>query len=134
MKDWSLAKPDRVAEWENLVLTGIRGAPVCDYDVDNLKWSGKAIMNIIYLDLWESTDKYLGFEANEPDNYAEVISKIHQVRYSAIHNIVDGLRNMYLIKEPGQDVNTFGYQATKKTCCIVGSGSAPKKITYIFAQ
>ena len=66
MKDWGLAKPYRFVAWENLVLTVIGGAPVCYYHVNNLKWSSKAIMNSIYLDIWESIEKYLGIGANGP--------------------------------------------------------------------
>ena len=53
LKDWGSTEPDRVVAWDNFVLNGIGGAPVCDYDVDDLKWTGKAIMNSIYLYLWD---------------------------------------------------------------------------------
>ena len=55
------------------MLTGIGGAPFCKYNVNNLKWSDKAIMNSIFLDLWESTEKYLGIRANGPATYTSVI-------------------------------------------------------------
>ena len=48
------------------MITGIGGAPVCDYDVDSLKWIIKAIMNSISLDIWDSIDKYLGIYSNGP--------------------------------------------------------------------
>ena len=66
MNNCGSSKLDQVASWYNLVLTGIGGAPVCDYDVDNLKWSGKDIMNSISLDIWDSIEKYLGIRANGP--------------------------------------------------------------------
>ena len=53
LKDWGLHKPYRFVAWDNIVLTGIGGAPVRDHDGDNLKWSGKAITNRILLYLWE---------------------------------------------------------------------------------
>ena len=60
--------------------------------------------------------------------------KIQQVRSPAICNIVDDLRKMSLIKEPGKDVETFGSQVIEKTSHIIGSGPAPSNITSIFAQ
>ena len=116
------------------MITGIGGAPVCDYNVDNLKWSGKAIMNSISLNLWESIDKYSGIRANGISTYAAIILKIQQVSSSEIRNIVDGLRKMSLIKESGQEVETLGSQVTKKTHCIVGFGSAPSDIASIVDQ
>ena len=53
---------------------------------------------------------------------------------SAIRNLVDELRKMYLIKEPGQDVKKFGSQVIDQNCRIVGSRSAPNDIASIFAQ
>ena len=55
------------------MLTRIGGAPVCDYNVNNLKWGGKSIMNRISLDLWGSIEKYFGIEYNRPATYTDVI-------------------------------------------------------------
>ena len=93
-----------------IFLYGIGGAPVCHYNVDNLKWIGKAIMKSISLNLWGFIGKYLGVIANGPDAYAAVIPKIQQVISYAIRNLVDELRKMPLINKPGQDVETFGSQ------------------------
>ena len=62
----------------------------------------------------ELINKYLGIRTNIPATYAAVISKIQQVSSSAICNLVNELRDMYLIKEPGIDVNTLGSQGIKK--------------------
>ena len=91
-------------------------------------------MSSIYLDLWESIDKYLGIEANGRATYTAVISKIQQVRQSAICNLVNDLRKIYSIKEPGQDIDTFRSQVIEKTRRVIGSGSAPNDITSISAQ
>ena len=98
LKYWGLDDPDQVVAWENLFLTRIGGALVFYYNVDNLKCSKKYIMNSISLDIWESIKKYLVIVSNGPATYAAVISNIHQVSSSAILNIVDDLRKIYLIK------------------------------------
>ena len=133
LKDWGPAKPDQVVAWENLVLTRIGGAPVCDYYVDNLKWIGEAILNSISLDLWESIEKYLLIKGNGPDTYAAVNSKIWQVRSSVIRNLVDELRKVSIIKEPGQDAEIFLSQVLE-THRIFGYGSETSDITSSVTQ
>ena len=91
-------------------------------------------MNSISQYLWDLINKYLGIRYNRPATYAAIILEMHQVSSSVIRNVVNELRKMSLIKEPGQDVETFGYQVIKETRCIVGSGSALSDITYIFYQ
>ena len=76
-------------------------------------------MNRISICHWESIEKDLGIGANRAATYTAVILKIQQVRLSEIRNLVDELSNMYLIKEPGQDVETFGSQVIEKTHCIL---------------
>ena len=110
LKEWGSAKPDQVATWKNLVLTRIGGTPICDYDVDKLKCSRKYIVNNIYLDLWELINKYLVIKSNGTATYTAIISKIQQFSLSMIRNIFDELGKMYLIKEPGQDVDIFRAQ------------------------
>ena len=134
LKNWGSEKPDHVASWKYLVLTGIGGALVCDYDVDNLKWIGKVIVNSIPLDLWGLIEKDLLIRANGPYTYKAVILKIQQVRLSAIHNIVDELRKMPLIKEHGQYIEKSRFQMIETTRRIVGSGSDPSDIASIVAQ
>ena len=79
-------------------------------------------------------DKYLEIGSNGPATYAAVILKIQQVSLSTIRNIVGDIKNMSLIKEPGQNIETFGYQGIEKTCCIFVSGSDPSNIMSIFDQ
>ena len=54
-------------------------------------------MNSISLDLWESIERYSGIGSNRPATYASIILNIQQVISSAIRNLVDELRKMYLI-------------------------------------
>ena len=53
---------------------------------------------------------------------------------SSIRNIINELSNISLIKEPGQDIKTFGSQVIEKTRRVVRSGSATSDITYIVFQ
>ncbi len=133
LQDWGSADPISVAAWETSLLSGIDNLPVCDYDVDNLKWSGKAIMNSISLDLWETIEKDVGVGSNGPLTYAAVISKIQQVSASAVRSLVTQLKTMHLLAEPGQDVELFGSKIIDLTRRIEGSGRAPSDLTSIVA-
>jgi hypothetical protein len=99
--DWGSADSIQVVIWESQLLSGVGGLPPCKYDMDNLKWSGKAIMNSISLDLWETIEKEVGVGASGPMTYAAVICKIQHVTSSAICSLVEKLRNMHLLQEPG---------------------------------
>jgi hypothetical protein len=133
LKDWRSAQPEKVTKWEGTLTSGVGDHKVCDYDIDNLKWSGKAVMNSIALDLWESIEKDVGGSANGPIAYAAVIMKIQQVSASAIHSLVKDIKDMSLIKEPGQDVNVIGSKVIKMAHQIKGSGSAPTYLSSIMA-
>jgi hypothetical protein len=80
----------------------------CDYNSDNLKWSGKAILNSTTLPLWEIVKKDLGVDASGPKAFAAVVHKLQQVGSTAVCALVNELKNISLQKEPGQDVEIFG--------------------------
>jgi hypothetical protein len=134
LQDWGSSDTFKVATWEQTLLAGIANLPVCEYDVDNLKWSGRAIMNSISLDLWETIEKDVGVGANGPVTYAAVISKIQQVSASSVRSLVDKLKKMHLLQEPGQDVEIFGSRVIEMTRRIQGSGLAPTDLTSIVAS
>ncbi len=133
LQDWGSSDPLKVSTWEATIIAGIGTAPPCEYDIDNLKWSGKAIMNSISLDLWETIEKDVGVGSNGPVTYAAVISKIQQVSASSVRALVDNLKKMHLLQEPGQDVEAFGSKIIEMTRRITGSGLAPTDLTSIVA-
>ena len=133
LQDWGSSDPLKVSTWEATIIGGIGTAPPCEYDIDNLKWSGKAIMNSISLDLWETIEKDVGVGSNGPVTYAAVISKIQQVSASSVRALVDNLKKMHLLQEPGQDVEAFGSKIIEMTRRITGSGLAPTDLTSIVA-
>lgn len=133
LQDWGSADPIKAATWEESLMVGIGTLPPCEYDIDNLKWSGKAIMNSISLDLWETIEKDYGVGSNGPVTYAAVISKIQQVSASSIRTLVDKLKKLHLLNEPGQNVEVFGSKVIELARRIEGSGGAPKDLTSIVA-
>jgi hypothetical protein len=79
-----------------------------NYDLDNLKWSGKAILNSVTLPLWETVKKDLNVDASGPKAFAAVVYKLQQVSSPAVCTLVDELKNLSLLKERRQDVEIFG--------------------------
>ena len=79
-------------------------APTCNYNLDNLKWSGKAILNSVSLPLWETVEKDLGVDGSGHEALADVVYKPRQVSSAAVQTLVDELKALSLLQEQGQDV------------------------------
>ena len=133
LQDWGKADPSIVTAWESTLETGVGKCSACDYDFDNLKWSGKAIMNSIALDLWETIEKDVGTGANGPRTFAAIIAKIQQVSSSSVRTMVDNLKKLRSINEPGQDVDSFGSKVIELARRIDGSGLPPLDLSSIVA-
>ena len=131
LKEWGGARMDEITVWIARLKQGIKhldheGNDVtdpCPYDLDNLKWSGKAIMNSITLELWETIEKDLGADADGPEVFGTIISKLQQVNAASVRALVDKLKTMSLINEPGQNVDTFGDNVIVLCRRIVGTGA-----------
>jgi hypothetical protein len=133
LQEWGKAEPDAVEAWEDSLAAGVGNSPLCDFDLDNLKWSGKALMRSIALDLWETVEKDIGIGANGPRTFTAVISKIQQVSASSTRTMVDKLRKMNLKDEPGQHVDNFGSKVIELCKRIAGTGFGPKDLNSIVA-
>jgi hypothetical protein len=79
-----------------------------NYNLDNLKWSRKAILNIISLTLWETIEKDFRINASGPKAFSGAVYKLQQMNSAAICSLVKRLQELSLLKEPGQDVDIFG--------------------------
>ncbi len=113
LTDWGSASVATIEAWVPTLRSGVPNPDgtiqaVCDYDLDNLKWSGKAILNSITLALWETVEKDLGVDTSGPKAFASVVFKLQHVSLAAVRSLVDELRGLSLIREPGQDVEIFG--------------------------
>jgi hypothetical protein len=138
LSEWGSASPTKIDAWVTTLRSGVPKPdgtllPVCDYDGDNLKWSGKAILSSITLALWETVEKDLGVDASGPEAFASVISKLQQVNSAAIRSLVDELKGLSLIKEPGQDVEIFGGRVIELCRRITGTGLAPTDLGVLAA-
>jgi hypothetical protein len=80
--------------------------------------SGKAILNSVSLPLWETVEKELTVDASGLEAFAAVVYKLQQVSSAAVRALVDELKGLSLLKEPGQDVKIFGGRVVKLCCQI----------------
>jgi hypothetical protein len=113
LTNWGSASPTKIEAWVATLHAGVLKTdgtvlPPCDYDLDNLKWSGKAVLNSVSLPLWETVGKDLGVHGSGPKAFIAVVYKLQQVCSAAIRTLVDELKALSLLKEPGQDVEIFG--------------------------
>jgi hypothetical protein len=140
LTNWGSASPAKIEAWVmTLRSTGVPKpdstvSSPCDYDLDNLKWSGKAILNSVTLPLWETVEKDLGIDASGPKAFATVVYKLQQVSSAAVCMLVDELKNLSLLKEHGQDVKIFGGRVVELCCHISGTGSAPGDLVVLAAS
>jgi hypothetical protein len=130
LTDWGSASPEKITSWIATLRTGVPAADgsllsICNYNLDNLKWSGKAILNNITLALWETVEKDLGANNSNPEAFASVVLKLQQVSLAAVCTLVDELKGLYLLKEPGQDIKIFDGRVVKLCHGITGTRMAP---------
>ena len=95
---------------------------VCEYDLDNLKWSGKAITQSISLELWETIEKDLGCIPSGPEAFASVVYKLQQVNSTTVFLLVKELQYLKLVNEPVQDIDMFGVRVIELCRPISGTG------------
>lgn len=89
LTDWGSTSPGKIEAWVSTLRVGVPKtdgtvSPPCNYDLDNLKWSGKAILNSVLLPLWEMVKKDLGVDASGPEAIAVVVYKLQQVSSAAV--------------------------------------------------
>jgi hypothetical protein len=78
LTDWGSASPAKVKAWVATLCARVPKTDgnvslPCNYDLDNLKWSGKAILNSVTLPLWERLKKELDVDASRPKAFAAVV-------------------------------------------------------------
>jgi hypothetical protein len=139
LANWGSASPAKIEAWVATLHAGVQktngtSSPPCDYDLDNLEWSGKAILNSVTLALWETFEKGLGIDASGPtEAFSTVVNKLQQVSSTAVRALVNEIKNISLLKEPGQDVEIFGGRAVELCRRISGTGLAPTNLVVLAA-
>jgi len=136
LEDWGRATVTTVEPWVASLQDGTAaGGTACPYDVDNLRWSGKAILSSITQDLWIRIEKELpvAHETTGPHALAAVVSHMQQINASSVRQLVKQLEALSLKKESEQNVLTFGDRVLELTRRIDGTGMAPRDLNLLVA-
>ena len=133
LEDWGAAKKEAVRDW---VMEISEGAMACPYDMDNLRWSGKALLASIDLELWSRIEKDLplGGDVTGPEVLSVIVLHLQQINSSSVRQLVRELEKLKLKDEPGQNVLTFGDKILEVARRIDGTGMAPKDLTLVVAS
>jgi hypothetical protein len=81
LTDWGSVNATTMSAWVGTLRSSVPNPdgtllPMCNYDLDNLKRSGKAILNSITLALWEIVEKDLRVNTTGPKAFVSIISKL----------------------------------------------------------
>ena len=87
----------------------------------------------VTLELWEGIEKTLGTDPTGTEAFFAVIRKLQQTNSAASRTLVEELKGMFLIKEPGQYVDAFGDRVVELCRRISGVGAEPDNLSIIAA-
>ena len=133
LEDWGAAKKEVVGDWVRKLSEGMTA---CPYDLDNLRWSGKALLASIDLKLWSRIEKDLplGGDVTGPEVLRVIVLHLQQINSSSVRQLVKELEKLKLRDEPGQNVLTFGDKVLEVARRIDRTGMAPKDLTLVVAS
>jgi hypothetical protein len=138
LNNWGSVSATTITTWVATLHSGTPNSDVtlqavCDYDLDNVKWSRKVILNSITLALWETVEKDLGMDTSGPEAFTSVVSKLQHTSLDAVRSLIDELKGLSLIREPGQNVEIFGGRVVELCRRITGTGLAPTNLVVLAA-
>ena len=135
LKKWSvISKPNLLELWVNQLKGGVKYcnsagqttkfAP-CDFDIDNLNWSGQALRNSVTNALWRLVDKELPPHPTGPEVFKAILMKYRHINASTIRRMEQEITELSIINEPGQNVNTFSEKVLDLAGQIEGGSEHP---------
>jgi hypothetical protein len=120
LEKWGTIQEQEVTEWLNdLMVAGVKydaqdatkRAPLCDFDLDNLTWSGDMIKDSISRKFWSEIQSLLKGKTGPRIFYA-VVTRLQHTTATTARDLVKKLEALKLTKEPGMDVTTFSKKVT----------------------
>jgi hypothetical protein len=120
LTSWNNISDEDFDEWMKALQTdGVRKAtggqnhPVCDWDLDNLTWSGEMLKDSISDKLWMDIVSLLPSETG-PHIFMAIVDRVKYTSASTTRNLIKQLESLSLTKEPGMDVTTFSIKVLNK--------------------
>ena len=81
--------------------------PACPYDLQNLKWSCKFLMNSISPSFVNMIEPELGSSPAGPVVFYKIMNKVQMMSAEAMRKLEKELKGLILKQEPGENVETF---------------------------
>jgi hypothetical protein len=111
---WGTITMEQVTTWlKALTETGVRTGPdptdveaLCEFDADNLTWSGDMVVSSISDKFWRDIERSLTTRTG-PEVFYVVVRRLMHTTASTARTLTDKLMTLKLQKEPGMDVTTF---------------------------
>ena len=128
---WSVVrKPKQVELWirqlnRGLKLSKTSRCPICQWNLENLQWSGKALENSVSNALWRLVERDLPAHATGPEVFKAIIMKWKHLSTSTIRTMVQELKTLKIVNVPGQDVNVLAEKLADKAGQIEGATENP---------
>ena len=137
--DWGAASRSAITTWVGMLNAGLEKADgtqldCCEFDQENLKWSGTSLKNSISLKLWQTIEKDVLFGASGPEVFGAIVDKVQQVCASAVRSLTNTLEGMSITTMVRQDVDEFSRLITEIATRIDGTGAAPSDLNVIVAK
>ena len=129
LHNWDTAEDGKFFKWvQTLTTTGVGDVernclPICNFDCDNVTWSGKSVLTSINLDLWETIGAKLGNNATRTEVFCSIAYNWQQL----------ALQKMRLTEGPRQYIETFVSKIAEMSHWISGTGSAPIYLSTLVA-
>jgi Zinc knuckle len=138
LTSWGTHTQEQMNDWVTQLKTGIvlpNGAValVCQYDLDNLRWSGRAVMASLKSEFWELLRAVVPMDASGPVLFLAVIYHLQQTSAAAVRLLLKELQVLNLVQEPGQNVVSFVQKVSDKCRTIAGTGAAPPDLATMVA-
>ncbi len=109
---------DTVKSWVEELQTGVgreqaetaeerESIKPCKFDMENLLWSGKFILNSVTESMWTVITHQHGINVTGPMAFAAAVKKHQQMTPNALRKLEDELKALKLKNEPGLNVANF---------------------------
>ena len=137
--DWGAASRSAITKWVSMLKEGLDDKTgskldICEFELENLKWSGTALKNSISLKLWQTIEKDVMFGASGPEVFGAIVDKVQQVCASAVRSLTNTLDTMSITTVMRQDVDEFSRMITEIATRIDGTGAAPSDLNVLVAK
>jgi hypothetical protein len=131
LEEFGLADVTKVNAWVKGLQDGTVGANGrCEYDMANLKMSGKMIRQSLDLDMLKKVQGDVPPTATGPQVFAAVVNIHQSLSSSAVRALTRRLQSYKLSKEPGENVKNFSVKVIETAKRIQGTGpeNCPKDL------